>query len=106
MNNVRGAIMLDQNLTTLLSVALGGVLAITGGFISNNYIQATARKSEKRRVVHEKIDELYTLALFSMGCETSSAHRITARSTSAPSLPRTSSPRIWRPMLPSTERTR
>jgi hypothetical protein len=62
MNNVRGAIMLDQNLTTFLSVALGGVLAITGGFISNYYIQATARKSEKRRIVREKIDEIYTLS--------------------------------------------
>ncbi len=54
--------MLDQNLTTFLSVALGGVLAIIGGFISNYYIQATARKSEKRRMLREKIDEIYTLS--------------------------------------------
>jgi len=62
MNIVRGEIVLDQNLTTFLSVALGGVLAIAGGFISNYYIQAIARKSEKRRVVREKIDEIYTLS--------------------------------------------
>ncbi len=54
--------MLDQNLTTLLSVFLGGLLAIAGGFISNFYIQATAKKAEKRRLVREKIDEIYTLS--------------------------------------------
>src|SRR5712692_9952326 len=54
--------MLDQNVINLLSVVLGGILAIAGGFISNYYIQAMARKSEKRRIVRDKIDEVYTLS--------------------------------------------
>ncbi len=54
--------MLDQNVTILLSAALGGLLAIAGGFLANYYVQITARKSEKRRSVREKIDEIYTLS--------------------------------------------
>lgn len=54
--------MLNQNVTTLLSVLLGGALAIAGGFISNYYVQAIARKSEKRKTVREKVDEIYTLS--------------------------------------------
>ncbi len=53
---------LDQNVTTLLATALGGVLAIMGGFLATTISQRMAEKAEKRKLSREKIEELYLLA--------------------------------------------
>lgn len=54
--------MLDQNITTLLSTVVGGLLAITGGFLATSFSQRMAEQAEKRKVVREKLEELYTLS--------------------------------------------
>lgn len=53
---------LDQNITTLLSTVVGGLLAITGGFLATDFSQRMAEKAEKHKLTHERIEELYTLS--------------------------------------------
>ncbi len=54
--------VLDQNITTLLSTVVGGLLAITGGFLATSFSQRMAGKAEKRKLTRERIEELYTLS--------------------------------------------
>ncbi|MGZ3609041.1 MAG: hypothetical protein ACXVBU_03155 [Ktedonobacteraceae bacterium] len=54
--------MLDQNITTLLSTLLGGLLTIVGGFLANYYIQSTSNKTEKRKEKKTRIEQLYLLS--------------------------------------------
>src|SRR6266478_4573987 len=54
--------MLDQSITTILSTLLGGVLAITGGFLATSFSQRMAEKAEGRKLARERIEELYTLS--------------------------------------------
>jgi hypothetical protein len=53
---------LDQNITVLLSTVVGGLLAIIGGFFATTLSQRMAEKAEKRKLTHEKTEELYMLA--------------------------------------------
>jgi|GEM_PF-2617729 len=53
---------LDQNITTLLSTVLGGILAITGGFLATSFSQRMTEKAQKRQVTHQRIEELYSLS--------------------------------------------
>jgi hypothetical protein len=58
----RRAMVLDQNITTLLSTVVGGLLAITGGFLATSFSQRMAGKAEKRKLTRERVEELYALA--------------------------------------------
>ncbi len=53
--------MLDQNITTILSTLLGGILTVVGGFLASYYIQAISIKGEKRREKKTRIEQLYML---------------------------------------------
>lgn len=53
---------LDQNMMTLISTVVGGLLAITGGFLAARFSQRIAEKAEKRKLTRERIEELYTLS--------------------------------------------
>lgn len=54
--------MIDQNITTLLSTVIGGLLAITGGFLATTFSQRMADKAEKHKLTRARIEELYTLS--------------------------------------------
>ncbi len=54
--------ILDQNVTTILSTLLGGMLAIAGGFLATGFSQRAAEKTEKRKIAREKTEELYLLS--------------------------------------------
>jgi hypothetical protein len=54
--------VLDQNITTLLSTVVGGLLAITGGFLATIFSQRLAEKAERRKVTCERMEELYRLS--------------------------------------------
>ena len=54
--------LLDQSITTILSTLLGGVLAITGGFLATSFSQRMAEKAEGRKLARERIEELYTFS--------------------------------------------
>jgi len=53
--------MLDQNIITLLSVTIGGFLAIAGGFIGSYITGRMAAKNEKIIYMRSKIEEAYML---------------------------------------------
>lgn len=69
--------MLDQNMTTLLSTLLGGLLAIIGGFLAIYITQFMANKAEQRQLVREKIEEAYILVNEVIASNRSYASRIT-----------------------------
>ena len=50
--------MLNQNITTLLSALLGGMLTILGGFIANYYIQKSTKRAEKRKETREILENI------------------------------------------------
>lgn len=52
-------IHLDFNAVILL--ILGSVLTLVGGFASTYFSQFVSAKAEKRKIVREKIEEIYTL---------------------------------------------
>lgn len=54
--------VLDQNITTLLSTVLGGILAITGGFLATSFSQHMTEKAQKRQLTCQRIEELYGLS--------------------------------------------
>lgn len=54
--------MLDQSVTAILSTLLGGVLAITGGFLATTFSQRMMEKAEKRKLVRERVEEAYILS--------------------------------------------
>src|SRR5881398_1463925 len=54
--------MLDQNVTTLLATALGGALGLIGGITATYLTQALNSKTERKKFVREKCEEVYLLA--------------------------------------------
>jgi hypothetical protein len=55
--------MSSQELTVLLSTALGGVLAIIGGFSASYFMLMIHRREENRKVILSKLEELYELSI-------------------------------------------
>jgi hypothetical protein len=55
--------MSNQELTTLLSTVLGGVLAIIVGFSASYFIQVIHRREERRRRAFEKLEEIFDLSI-------------------------------------------
>ncbi len=51
--------MLDQNITTLLSTLLGGLLTVAGGVVGSYYIQLSSNKSNKKKEIRNMIESLY-----------------------------------------------
>jgi hypothetical protein len=49
--------------TAIFTTLMGGMLAVMGGFLATYLSQYLAGKTEKRKLVREKIEELYTLSI-------------------------------------------
>ncbi len=58
----REEVMLDQTIANLLTTALGGMLAITGGLVATVSTQALNNKAERRKFLREKCEEVYLLS--------------------------------------------
>jgi hypothetical protein len=56
--------MLDQNVTTLLSTLLGGLLAITGGLIATFYASNKQLKQKKREDYRHSLEIVYRNLFF------------------------------------------
>ncbi|GHO49226.1 hypothetical protein [Ktedonospora formicarum] len=54
--------ILDPNLMALISTVVGGLLAITGGFLATSFSQRITEKAEKRKQTRERVEELYILS--------------------------------------------
>lgn len=52
---------MDQNLATLLSALIGGILAIAGGFVANYVTGKAAEKNERIVFIRSKLEELYII---------------------------------------------
>src|SRR5581483_6798467 len=49
--------------TAIFTTLMGGMLAVMGGFLATYLSQYFAGKAEKRKLVREKIEELYILSI-------------------------------------------
>ena len=54
----KGVAMLDQNVTTILSTLIGGILTILGGVIASYLLQTKTDGSERRKELRMLIEEL------------------------------------------------
>ena len=55
--------MLDQNITTIISTLVGGLLTIAGSIVANFYIQKNATKSQRRKDIKGSIEKIYSNVL-------------------------------------------
>lgn len=50
---------MDQNLTTLLSALIGGLLSVSGGFLANYYVKKATKKSNEEENTRKLIEDVY-----------------------------------------------
>lgn len=55
--------MTIRDFIPLIATLIGGALAIIGGYVSNYLLQSRSRQAERRKVIHEKLEELYVLTI-------------------------------------------
>lgn len=53
---------MNSSFIPLISVVIGGLLTIIGGFLGNYFTQSIIRKSETKKLIREKIEEIYNTA--------------------------------------------
>jgi hypothetical protein len=51
--------MMSDQIVPLIAALIGGIFAIVGGFLATYFQQRVARDAEKRKVIREKVEEIY-----------------------------------------------